>query len=658
MPPTQEELEVRRLVRSYSDEVQDRLPSSQLATVLAAEARAEDQDAPLLYPEHWRAFFEPPSHDRTSQDISPSNPLTELISVESAKLREKWTKFQTNCPVQDRLALSQTEPTMDGVIDTVTQLQTAWQKQRTHADSRTGKVRRLFHRFCGTVDSHSDLLKLLPDGNEYVSVFAGALSAIVKASVNHEHVAEGLADSLCRINDAVARVQPDLELFATDETRRLVAELYAHVFLFLGGVMDWIGERRRRRLLDSFSSSLADRFDAEVAKVEALAARVARLAAQAGRVEGRVTRVTVEAIRADQRVGLRSIQRAQAELAHRLERQQREAREQLAARAGADPKELARCIVEQLVQTGLGYFEQSGWGRAGGAVGGAVEEQGLLSPRRPDAGEVSRDETRATTWATTPAMTTCTRDAVALHTAVYEDYFDRTRVRLPGDPSNSTVTVQASTLAALSAWTASRERGPLWLAGRPFVEARDLANPLTRLAAAFVELADRSAIPTASYFCELRRDGRGRLSAEVQGALALAYALIRQMVELLLVEFETAVDVSAGRLARLDGTTGTWEEVVVLMGDLLSLMPPTFFCVVDGLQWLDGRDSERYLADVVGLLRRRGVKVLYTTTGRSGVLVNALEAGEAVEVQVRRRGDVRIGDDLWGQDQDGNDSVR
>ncbi|ELQ34945.1 hypothetical protein OOU_Y34scaffold00737g4 [Pyricularia oryzae Y34] len=577
MPPTQETLEVRRLVRSYSDEVQDRLPSSQLATVLAAEARAEDQDPPLLYPEHWRAFFEPPSHTRTSQDISPSNPLTELISVESAKLREKWTKFQTNCPVQDRLALSQTEPTMDGVIDTVTQLQTAWQKQRTHADSRTGKVRRLFHRFCGTVDSHSDLLKLLPDGNEYVSVFAGALSAIVKASVNHEHVAEGLADSLCRINDAVARVQPDLELFATDETRRLVAELYAHVFLFLGGVMDWIGERRRRRLLDSFSSSLADRFDAEVAKVEALAARVARLAAQAGRVEGRVTRVTVEAIRADQRVGLRSIQRAQVELAHRLERQQREARDQLAARAGADPKELARCIVEQLVQTGLGYFEQSGWGRAGGAVGGAVEEQELLSPRRLDAGELSRDETRATT----PAMTTCTRDAVALHTAVYEDYFDRTRVRLP----------------------------------------------------------DRSAIPTASYFCELRRDGRGRLSAEVRGALALAYALIRQMVELLLVEFETAVDMSAGRLARLDGTTGTWQEVVVLMGDLLGLMPATFFCVVDGLQWLDGRDSERYLADVVGVLRRRGVKVLYTTTGRSGVLVNALEAGEAVEVQVRRRGD-------------------
>uniref|UniRef100_L7JF66 Uncharacterized protein n=1 Tax=Pyricularia oryzae (strain P131) TaxID=1143193 RepID=L7JF66_PYRO1 len=236
-------------------------------------------------------------------------------------------------------------------------------------------------------------------------------------------------------------------------------------------------------------------------------------------------------------------------------------------------------------------------------------------------------------------MTTCTRDAVALHTAVYEDYFDRTRVRLPGDLSNSPVTVQASTLAALSAWTASRERGPLWLAGRPFVEARDLANPLTRLAAAFVDLADRSAIPTASYFCELRRDGRGRLSAEVRGALALAYALIRQMVELLLVEFETAVDMSAGRLARLDGTTGTWQEVVVLMGDLLGLMPATFFCVVDGLQWLDGRDSERYLADVVGVLRRRGVKVLYTTTGRSGVLVNALEAGEAVEVQVRRRGD-------------------
>ncbi|TLD11884.1 hypothetical protein PspLS_11307 [Pyricularia sp. CBS 133598] len=635
-PSQEEELEVRSLVRSYSDEVVGRLPTSQLATVLAAEARAEDIDAPPLYPEHWRAFFESPPSDSIE-----GNPFTELISVESAKLREKWTKFQNNCPVQDRLTLSQTEPTIDGVIDTVTQLQTVWQKQRHAGAGHTGKVRRMFHRFCGTVDSHSDLLKILPSGNEYVSIFAGSLNAIVKASVNHEHVAEGLADSLCRINDAVADVQLDLELFGTDEMRRLVADLYAHVFLFLGGVMDWIGERRRKRLLDSFNSNLADKFDTEVGKVEALAGRIARLSAQSGRVEGRVTRVTVEAIRADQRVGLRSIERGQAELAYRLERQEREMKEQLAARDGADPKELARCIVEQLMQTGLGYFEQNGWGMLGdGVQGRVVEEQQLLSQRRLIAAETPPDET-------TPATTTYTRDAVALHTAAYEDYFNRDRVRLPNDPSKSPATVQASTLSALSDWTASPERGPLWLAGRPFFEARDLANPLSRLAATFVDLAGGSGIPTASYFCELRRGGSGepqeRPIPEVQGALALAYALVRQMVELLLVKFETEVDMSARRLARLDGTTGTWGEVVVLMGELLSLMPKTFFCVVDGLQWLDGRESDRYLADVVGLLYARGVKVLYTTTGRSGVLLNVLEASETIEVQVKRRGDEEDG---------------
>ncbi|TLS28201.1 hypothetical protein PpBr36_00037 [Pyricularia pennisetigena] len=652
MTPSQEQtFQMTQLVRSYSDEVESRLPSSQLATVIAAEARVEDRDCPLSYPGHWRAFFEPPTSDSTG------NALTELISIESARLREKWTRFQNNCPAQDRLALSQAEPTMDGVIDTVTQLQAAWQKQRHAGAGRTGKARRLFHRFCGSVDRHGDLLKMLPDGNEYVSILAGALSAVVKASVNHERVAEGLADSLCRINDAVADVQPDLELFGTDRVRGLVADLYAHVFLFLGGVMDWIAETRRRRLLDSFSSSLADRFDAEVGRVEALAARIARLAAQGGRVEARVARATVEAIRADQRVGLRSIERRQAELACRLERQAADVREQLAARDGADPKELARCIVEQLVQTGLGYLEQNGWG--------TVEEgqqqqqhqqhqhqqqrqhhhQQLPSPRRLDPAKLPRD-------VTAPATTTCTRDSVALHTAAYEDYFDRARVRLPRDPSSPPATAQASTLTALGDWTASAGRGALWLAGRPFVGARDLQNPLSGLAAAFVDLAAKSGIPTASYFCELRRGGRPEHgSREVQGARALAYALIRQMVELLLVEFETAADLSARRLARLDGTTETWAEVVALMGDLLGLMPQTFFCVVDGLQWLDGSESEQYLADLVGLLHARGVKVLYTTTGRSGVLLNLLEAGEAVEVQLRR-GDVRIAEeDLWRRDQ-------
>lgn len=43
-----------------------------------------------------------------------------------------------------------------------------------------------------------------------------------------------------------------------------VADLYQHIFLFLGDVMDWIMEKRHQRLLDSFKENFNDRFDAKM----------------------------------------------------------------------------------------------------------------------------------------------------------------------------------------------------------------------------------------------------------------------------------------------------------------------------------------------------------------------------------------------------------
>lgn len=67
---------------------------------------------------------------------------------------------------------------MKGVTNMVTEVTSEWQAKRQ--EGRLGKAKRLFHQFCGTLDSHSSLLKLLPEGNEYVAIFAGTLNAIIK----------------------------------------------------------------------------------------------------------------------------------------------------------------------------------------------------------------------------------------------------------------------------------------------------------------------------------------------------------------------------------------------------------------------------------------------------------------------------------------------
>lgn len=107
-----------------------------------------------------------------------SNPVTRIISVEAARLCEKWVKFRQSCSKDDQLDLRTSEPTVDSVLDMVERMNKTWQEKRKQGAGR--KVMAFFHRFCGTLDSHSSLLKLLPEGNEYVSIFTGTLNAVIK----------------------------------------------------------------------------------------------------------------------------------------------------------------------------------------------------------------------------------------------------------------------------------------------------------------------------------------------------------------------------------------------------------------------------------------------------------------------------------------------
>jgi hypothetical protein len=111
------------------------------------------------------------------------DPVTNVIAVESNKLREQWFSFLNNCSEHDRLDITRSEPTMEGVVELVMKAATAAQGKREN--SRRGKAMKYFHKFCKTVDAHKSMLEILPQGSEYVSVFAGTLNVIIQVDASH-----------------------------------------------------------------------------------------------------------------------------------------------------------------------------------------------------------------------------------------------------------------------------------------------------------------------------------------------------------------------------------------------------------------------------------------------------------------------------------------
>lgn len=67
---------------------------------------------------------------------------------------------------------------MESVFDVVEAVQKKWDANRHQGAG--GKFVKSFHKVCGTLDSHSTMLKILPEGNEYISIFTGTLTTVIR----------------------------------------------------------------------------------------------------------------------------------------------------------------------------------------------------------------------------------------------------------------------------------------------------------------------------------------------------------------------------------------------------------------------------------------------------------------------------------------------
>ena len=167
-------------------------------------------------------------------------------------------------------------------------------------------------------------------------------------------------------------------------------------------------------------------------------------------------------------------------------------------------------------------------------------------------------------------------------------------------------------------------------------------SPAHQLAAAICSFAVQAEVPIIHFSCIRSLEEHGEDAEKDSTALIqLMYSFIAQLIEILPEGFQSTEKIP---LSQLDGTHQTFPSALHALKILLDASPSPLFCVINDLQHLEHPITEnKHLIDFLNLLRAHGqscttttaspvreFKVLFTTSGHSAALVEALEPHEMV----------------------------
>lgn len=194
----------------------------------------------------------------------------------------------------------------------------------------------------------------------------------------------------------------------------------------------------------------------------------------------------------------------------------------------------------------------------------------------------------------------------------------------------------------LQTFILSKESESLWISG-----PLDMRYPsaMSAAAACIISVLSQAEPQLIFHFCALPRDEHHHptLSGEESGLIGLLYSLIIQLISALKPRFESAIDLGHERFTKLDGSMATFSDALKLFEDLVSISSPYIIGVIDGIEWIDyGRGSSRFREFLTSVLRVMGgrsnedgtgsvFKLLFTTAGNSGTLMDTLNAADIFE---------------------------
>ncbi|KAF5533006.1 hypothetical protein FMEXI_12089 [Fusarium mexicanum] len=167
-------------------------------------------------------------------------------------------------------------PDVNYLFEKVTKASATWQLDRN--ESKLGKLKSKFHSICQTCRDHSSLLGIIPKDEKYVTLLTGSLSAIAQATINHQKIAEGVADTLEDLRyDIDFWNRQMMEHGNISSLRQYIQEIYVIVFEFFTEVFNKWSKSGWKRFVISFDNGAFDRlFTAKKERMLAIESRMER----------------------------------------------------------------------------------------------------------------------------------------------------------------------------------------------------------------------------------------------------------------------------------------------------------------------------------------------------------------------------------------------
>ncbi|KAL8676251.1 MAG: hypothetical protein Q9224_007304 [Gallowayella concinna] len=200
---------------------------------------------------------------------------------------------------------------------------------------------------------------------------------------------------------------------------------------------------------------------------------------------------------------------------------------------------------------------------------------------------------------------------------------------------------ELSVVSALREWVTSKDSKLLALIGPA---ERSFPNQMSLIAASTVKSAVEIRVPVIFHCCSMHGPDptatNGTKTLEQDALLALAYSMIRQLINYIPIEGSASLRLSDARFNSLAKSSTQWHQVLDLLQDLLRLHLPLMVIVIDGFQILDDHSTEEQLREFIDVIKESTkydvensevvFKVLFTTSGNSVAILSTLSDQEIV----------------------------
>ena len=201
------------------------------------------------------------------------------------------------------------------------------------------------------------------------------------------------------------------------------------------------------------------------------------------------------------------------------------------------------------------------------------------------------------------------------------------------------VALPSPMLARLRDWISSEESEILWVAGP---EHYCYPSKMSAVAATMVALFTEEKPTAVFHFCDLPLPWtvQGGESREEIGLMSMVYSMIQQLIDHVPPRFDSSKDLGLKRFTPLDGNVSTLDGALELLRDLIPLCLPYLVIIIDGIEQLDDWKGQHGCKEFVKTLRQckplkprddepqRVYKVLFTTAGKRGALMETLDSKE------------------------------